>query len=210
MAVLHSLVPTLLGPPSKQQSGEQSWISWDYYPKVVKTNENARSSSTSLTTVKFVNLHSSIHTFLSGFSATVLGYTVEKTFASPRNLTWFATPFQGMILQSDIGHFPSICGTCPNKKWYVLPSCPNDECAHTHVITAQSLDARLAHGYTASKCLSQYPVMKRSRLYYQMVTWLYRQTVSQSSHVTTWHLRLYYSTHFWYVRASIELSFTFL
>ena len=34
-----------------------------------------------------------------------------------------------MKLQSDIGHFPSICGTCPNKNRYVLPNCPNDECA---------------------------------------------------------------------------------
>ena len=34
-----------------------------------------------------------------------------------------------------------------------------------YVIAAQSLDARLAHGYTASKCPSRYPVMKRSRSY---------------------------------------------
>ena len=49
------------------------------------------------------------------------------------------------------------------------------------VIAAQSLDARLAHGYTASKCPSRYPVMKRSRSYCQTVTWLYRQTVSQAT-----------------------------
>ena len=39
------------------------------------------------------------------------------------------------------------------------------------VIAAQSLGARLAHGYTASKCPSRYPVMKRSRSYRQTVTW---------------------------------------
>ena len=92
---------------------------------------------------------------------------------------------QRMKLQSDIGHFPSICGTCPNKNRYVLPNCPNDECAHACeracIIAAQSLDARLAHGYTASKCPSRYPVMKRSRSYCQTVTWLYRQTVSQAT-----------------------------
>ena len=71
--------------------------------------------------------------------------------------------------------------------------------AHARVIAAQSLDVRLAHGYTASKCSSRYPVMKRSRSYCQTVTWLYRQTVSQSSHVTAWHSRSYCSTHFWYV-----------
>ena len=32
---------------------------------------------------------------------------------------------------SDIEHFPRICGTCPNKNRYVLPSCLNDECACT-------------------------------------------------------------------------------
>ena len=73
------------------------------------------------------------------------------------------------------------------------------------VIAAQSQDARLAHGYTARKCPSRYPVMKRSRSYCQTVTWLYRQTVSQSSHVTAWHSRSYCSTHFWYVSC-----FTFL
>jgi len=35
-----------------------------------------------------------------------------------------------MKLQSEIGHFPSICGTCPNKNRYVLPNCLNDKCAH--------------------------------------------------------------------------------
>ena len=34
-----------------------------------------------------------------------------------------------MKLQSDIGHFPSICGTCPNKNRYVPPNCPDGKCA---------------------------------------------------------------------------------
>ena len=37
---------------------------------------------------------------------------------------------QRMKLQSDIGHFSSICGTCPNKNLYVLP----EEVRQDHVI----------------------------------------------------------------------------
>jgi len=33
---------------------------------------------------------------------------------------------QWMKLQSNIGHFPAICGTCSNKNRYVLPNCPNE------------------------------------------------------------------------------------
>ena len=40
-----------------EQSGEQSQISWAYYPKVVRINEIVRSVSTFLTTVKCVHLH---------------------------------------------------------------------------------------------------------------------------------------------------------
>ena len=36
---------------------------------------------------------------------------------------WSGT--QWVKLQSDIGHFPSIFGTCPTKNQYVLPICPN-------------------------------------------------------------------------------------
>ena len=68
-----------------------------------------------------------------------------------------------------------------------------------------SLGAKLAHGYTASKCPSWYPIMKKSRSYCQTVTWLYCETVLQSSHVTAWHSWSYCPTHFWYV-----LCFTFL
>ena len=39
------------------------------------------------------------------------------------------TAVQRMKLQSDIGHFPSICGTCPNKNRYVPPNCPDGKCA---------------------------------------------------------------------------------
>ena len=115
-----------------------------------------------------------------------------------------------MKLQSDIGHFPSICGTCLNKNQYVLPNCLNNECAcvRTHMRNRNamhSLGAKLAHGYTASKCPSWYPIMKKSRSYCQTVTWLYCETVLQSSHVTAWHSWSYCPTHFWYV-----LCFTFL
>ena len=83
--------------------------------------------------------------------------------------------------------------------------------AHEHksarVITTQlqSLGPKLACGYTASKCSSRYLLIKRSRSYCQMVTWLYCETVSQSSHVTARHSRSYCPTHFWYVSC-----FTFL
>ena len=61
----------------------------------------------------------------------------------------------------------------------------------THVIATQlqSLGLKLARGYTASKCSSRYLLMKRSRSYCQTVTWIYCETVSQSSHVTAWHSR---------------------
>ena len=38
-----SLVPSPHVPPGEKRSGEQSQISWAYYPKVVRTNEIARS-----------------------------------------------------------------------------------------------------------------------------------------------------------------------
>ena len=50
-------------PPGEKPSGEQSRISWAYYPKAVRTNEIARSviiRSTALTTVKICHLHSSV------------------------------------------------------------------------------------------------------------------------------------------------------
>ena len=59
----------------------------------VRTNEIVR-RSTSLPTVKFVHLHSSIRTFLSGFSTKMLlGYTVAKACASSGNSTWFTRLF---------------------------------------------------------------------------------------------------------------------
>ena len=39
-----SLVPHPHTPPSEKRSGEQSRISWAYYPNVVMTNEIARSA----------------------------------------------------------------------------------------------------------------------------------------------------------------------
>ena len=50
-----SLVPQLHVPPSKKRSGERSRISWAYSPKVVKTNEIARSHTSHITYI--VHLH---------------------------------------------------------------------------------------------------------------------------------------------------------
>ena len=47
--------------------------------------------------------------------------------------------------------------------------------------------------------------MKSSRSYCQAVTWLDCETVSQSSHVTTWHSHSYCPTHFWYILCFIFL-----
>ena len=40
--VLHNLMLSPWAPPSEKQSGEWSWISWAYSPKVVRTNEITR------------------------------------------------------------------------------------------------------------------------------------------------------------------------
>ena len=68
-----SLVPSPRAPPGDKRSGEQSRISWAYSPKRWKSNEIARSliiTYTSLTTLKFILLHSSSRSFfLSGLSA---------------------------------------------------------------------------------------------------------------------------------------------
>ena len=96
-----SLVPWPRAPPGEKRSGEQSRNSWAYYPKRVMTNEIARSviiMYTSLTTVKIVYLHSSIHTFFEQVGRKIfrslLGYIVAKVCASPnsRNSTWFTRP----------------------------------------------------------------------------------------------------------------------
>ena len=107
--------------------------------------------------------------------------------------------YKWLKLQSDIGDFPSVCGTCPNNNRQTV------RMTNVHIQkrtcnrnTTHNLGARLAHGYTASKWPSRYPIMKRSRSYCQTVTWLYCKTVSQSSHVTAWHSRSYCPTHFWY------------
>ena len=56
-----SLVPIPHAASSEKRSGEQSQISWAYYPKAVKTNEILRSVITAtFITVKFVHLHLSI------------------------------------------------------------------------------------------------------------------------------------------------------
>ena len=90
----------------------------------------------------------------------------------------------------------------------VITNCPDDKCARPRTrmlncnaiaMQLQSLGPKLAHGYSASKCSSWYLLMKRSQSYCQTVTWLYCETVSQSSRVTARHSRSYCPTHFWYV-----------
>ena len=113
--VTPSLVPTPRAPPGEKRSGEQSRISWAYSPKRWKTNEIARSliiTRTSLTTL--ISIRVSI-LFLSGFSAKMLlGYTVPKVPASPRNSTWFSRPFiAGRCVRA--GHETSIeLVSCPD------------------------------------------------------------------------------------------------
>ena len=58
-----SLMTSPRAPPGEKWFGEQSRISWAYYSKAVRTNENARSLSTSLTAAKFIHHHSNIRTF---------------------------------------------------------------------------------------------------------------------------------------------------
>ena len=99
---LQSLFESCVQPTCASQSGEQSRISWAYYPKAVKTNEIARSV---IITYSFP-CNSKICTFLSRLS-TKASYTVTKAHTSPRNSTWFTRPFllvrgwdQGMRLES--------------------------------------------------------------------------------------------------------------
>ena len=75
---------------------EVEFLGLNYSPKWWKTNEIARLliiRSTSLTTLKFIHLHSSIRTFFERvfrkIFSILLGYTVAKVPTSPRNLTWF-------------------------------------------------------------------------------------------------------------------------
>ena len=79
----------------EKRSGEWSRISWAYSPKVVMTNEIARSgiiTSTFLTTVKFLKPTWVSILFWSWFGVKCfwkwLGDTVTKVCASPRNLTF--------------------------------------------------------------------------------------------------------------------------
>ena len=61
-----SLMPCPCMPPGDKRSGEQSRISWAYYPKRVMTNENARLVIITWNfpyNSKFVHCHSSIRTF---------------------------------------------------------------------------------------------------------------------------------------------------
>ena len=40
------------------------------------------------------------------------------------------TTIQWVKLQLDIGHFPSVCGICPNKNRCDLPNCPSNKRVH--------------------------------------------------------------------------------
>ena len=57
-----SLMSSQHAPPDEKWSDERQY-SWVYYPKLVRTNEIAR-SVIMLTTVRFVHLHSSIYIYL--------------------------------------------------------------------------------------------------------------------------------------------------
>ena len=87
-------------PPGKKWSGEWSWISRVYSPKVVKTNEIVRSV---IITWHFPYKSKKI-LMCTGVSVPfwgvwdklvwmLLGYTVTRACASPRNSTWFTRPF---------------------------------------------------------------------------------------------------------------------
>ena len=71
--------------------------------------------STSLTTVKFVHIYSSIRTFFERVGRkmflSLLGYNVAKACASPRNSTWFTRPFllvRGWGLGTRLGMYSDL------------------------------------------------------------------------------------------------------
>ena len=76
--------------------------------------------STSLTTVKFVHLYSSIRTFFEQVGRkmfwSLLGYIVTKTCASPTNSTWFTRPFL-LVRRWGSGDETS---PHPTFSWYLL------------------------------------------------------------------------------------------
>ena len=95
-----SLVPNPCAAPAERQSGEQRQISWAYSPKVVRTNEIARLAIITKHfpyNSKTFCLYSSIRTFFEQvwykMFWTLLGDTVAKVCASPRNSTWSTRPF---------------------------------------------------------------------------------------------------------------------
>jgi len=76
--------------PVRNGCGEQSQISWAHSPKLVKTNEIARSL---IITLHFLYNRKMCscqieypQLFWAGLPENVLGYTVTKGCASPRNL----------------------------------------------------------------------------------------------------------------------------
>ena len=76
-----------------------------------------------------------------------------------------------MKLQSDIGHFPSVCGTCLNKNRFVPPNCPDDKCARPRTRT-RNCNVIAKPGSEVSTwiyCSSRYILMKRSRSYCNVV-----------------------------------------
>ena len=137
-----SLVSSPHAPPGEKQSGERSRISLVYYPKVVKTNEIARSVIITYhfpCNSKICSSHLSIHTFFERVVRkmfwTLLGYTVTEVRASPRNSTWFTRPFLlvrgwglGTRLENarsyrSLASFPGSPGTricIAWRAWYLL------------------------------------------------------------------------------------------
>ena len=92
-----SLMPSLRAPPGEKGSGERSRISWAYSQKVVMTNEIKRSVFITLHfpyNGKVFKIYLSIRTlFEQVWRKTLLGNTVAKVCASPRNSTWFTRLF---------------------------------------------------------------------------------------------------------------------
>ena len=87
-------------PLGEKLSGKWSRISWAYSPKQWKTNEIARSLIITQYFPYNFKIYSSPFKYSYFFEWvfhkifwTLLGYTVTKAPASPRNLTWFTRPF---------------------------------------------------------------------------------------------------------------------
>ena len=80
--VCPSHMPSLRAPLGKKWSGWQSRISWAYYPKLVKTNENARSVKK-----KCLSRFKHLYFFWAGFPQNASNIARLHCCKCPRNLT---------------------------------------------------------------------------------------------------------------------------